>query len=391
MENFALQNPTKIHFGRGTLARAGAETAAWGKNALLLASPQAGDAVQKLTAILGDAGVKAAVHTVEGATATLAEAQKAGKAGRDAQAAVVIALGDTTTMDLGRITTFSLFDPDRLWDQLPKIDSDKAPERTVPLIQIPLQAPVGIPNWGGGALTNQETKERVLFSHESLAPKVCIADPEITYAQPKEETIDTMCTLIGWLLDGYFNGAENAPIQDRLIENLLETIMENLPVIQSNPANYTSRANLLWTGVMAASGFVLAGKGGNMPLTRAAMHLSGAYGLSTGRTYATMLPAFMLATYQDNPEPYARLGHRLFGFPIMSPTMEEAAHKGILQFRKWLHSFGMLHTLVSAGVPKESVDDVAGSFAHIANKGLMNGIVPFDADRAQLLAQLAVQ
>lgn len=391
MENFALHFPTRVHFGRGTLSKAGTETAALGKNALIVAGAQAGDAVQKLTANLAEAGVKATVHSLEGTVATLAEAQRAAKAGRDAQAQVVIGFGDNATMDIARLTTYGLYDPDKLWDQLPTLDSDKSIERSAPLILIPLQAPIGCPNFGGGTLTNSDTKERVFFSNEALFPRVCIADPEVTYAQPKAETVDTMCQLFGWLLDGYINGAENSPVQMRLIENLLETIMENLPVIQSNPANYTSRANLLWVGMMASSGLAQAGLGVNMPITRAANVLTGAYGMAAGRAYATILPAFMLATYQENPEVYARLGHRLFGFPIMSPTMEEAAYKGINQLKKYFHSLGMLHTLVTAGVPKESVDDVSASFAGIANKGLMNGIVTFDADRAMAMTQIAVQ
>jgi len=391
MENFALHFPTRVHFGRGTLSKAGTETAALGKNALIVAGAQAGDAVQKLTANLADAGVKATVHTVEGNVATLIEAQKAAKAGRDAQAQVIVGIGDNATMDLARLTTFGLYDPDKLWDQIPTLDTEKNIERAAPLILIPLQATIGCPNFGGGIVTNTDTKERVFFSHESLFPKVCIADPEVTYAQPKSETVDTMCQLFGWLLDGYINGAENSPVQMRLIESLLETIMENLPVIQSNPANYTSRANLLWVGLLASTGLAQAGLGINMPITRAANHLSGVYDLSAGRAYTTILPAFMLATYQENPEVYARLGHRLFGFPIMSPTMEEAAFKGINQLKKWFHSLGMLHTLVSAGVPKESVDEVSASFAGIANKGLMNGVVTFDADRALAMTQIAVQ
>lgn len=392
MENFSYQLPARIHFGRGAISQAGAEAATLGKNVLVVAGPDGTEAGQKLSASLNEAGCKATIHTVEaGSAGTLPGATAAAKAGRDAQASCVIGLGDTALCATAQIAAYGLYDPDRVWDQLPRLGEDKALERAAALMFVPLQPLACWPDLAGGNLANPATGERVAFRHDLLAPKACILDPEITYTQPKEETIAACSLVLVQLLDSYFNGAENTPIQDRFAESLFETIMENLPVIQSNPANYTSRANLLWLGMAASAGFITAGNGANAPLTALALRLSGQYNIPLARAYTTLLPAFLLAAYQDNPEPIARLGHRLFGLPIMSPTMEEAAYKGIMQLRKWLHGFGALHTLSSAGIPKEALDDIIAAASGLANQGQLNGMVDFTADRAAALVQLAAQ
>ncbi|MEO7992877.1 MAG: iron-containing alcohol dehydrogenase [bacterium] len=382
MENFAYQLPVRIRCGRGMVAQAGSEAVQHGKSAVIIAAADSQDAAAKAQASLSEAGVKSPIHIVEGNQATAAEAAKAAKAGRDAMATLVIAVGDNTVCDIARLTAYGLFDPDKVWDQLPRLGEGKDPERAAPLVLIPTQILCSVAHLGSGAVTNGATNERVAFGADNLQPKALLLDPEITYTAPKATTNETACLLIGSLLDGYLFGNDpNTPVQDRLVEALIETIFENLPVVASNPSNYSARANLLWVGAMASTGLCDTGRGGGKPIAALANVLAGKYNMAPGRATALMTGALMLATCQDNCERIARLGHRLFGLPIMSPSMEEAAHKGVLQLKKWFHQQGCLFTLPSAGVPREEIDGLEPLFAKavdgVLSADTVNAVVQF--------------
>ncbi|HYE77897.1 MAG TPA: iron-containing alcohol dehydrogenase [bacterium] len=382
MESFVYSFPTRIRFGRGQFDSAGQEAAALGKSALVLSGAQDKEAVDQLTQQLNAAGVKAGYHVVEGVQATLPEAQKAAKAGRDAQAALVIAVGDGTVQDTARLVAFGLYEPDRLWDQLPREGTEGRLERVVPILAIPTVPSCSASTEAGGALTNPATGERVGFSSDQLLPKAMILDATLTFATSREATCDAAQAMMGSLLDDYLFGADNAPIQDKIAEGCIETIMENLPVVLSNPSNYSARANLLWTAAVAQSGMASVGRGGNRPMSALARTLAGTHGLPPGRAMGVVMPAAMLAHHSDNAERIARLGHRLFGLPIMSPTMEEAAAKGVQQLKKWFHQHACYHTLQSVGVTREQVAALSEATAASVN-GTM------DAERIAAIWQFA--
>lgn len=384
MESFNYSYPTRVRFGRGQFDSAGQEAAALGKSVLVVHGPQDKDAVDQLTQQLNAAGVKAGFTMVDGVQATLAGAQQAAKAGRDAQAAVVIALGDGTVQDTARLAAFGLFEPDRLWDMLPREGSDTKLERVVPILAIPTLPSCSVASDCGGAVTNGAGGERAAFLSDQLQPKVMILDAQLSFSASKEATCDAAQAMIGSLLDDYLHGSENAPLQDRIAESCIETIMENLPVVLSNPSNYSARANLLWTAAVTTSGMTSVGKVQTRPLTALARTLAGTHGIAPGRAMAVVIPAAMMAHHADNAERIARMGHRLFGLPIMSPTMEEAAAKGVQQLKKWFHQHGCFHTLQSVGVSREQVAALSEATA-----ASMNGTM--DAEKIASVWQFASQ
>lgn len=57
----------------------------------------------------------------------------------------------------------------------------------------------------------------------------------------------------------YFVNSDKYPLQFNVVETLLKTIREQLPIALKEPDNYTARATLLWAASWALNSFCTSG------------------------------------------------------------------------------------------------------------------------------------
>ena len=98
MQNFVFHNPTKIIFGRDTVAQIGPETAAWGNKALLVygqGSIQKNGLLDQVLTALEQAGVTVTEHGGVRSNPVLSHVRKGIAKAKEAGCDVVVAVGGT--------------------------------------------------------------------------------------------------------------------------------------------------------------------------------------------------------------------------------------------------------------------------------------------------------
>jgi len=217
-----------------------------------------------------------------------------------------------------------------------------------------------------------------------LYPKVSIIDPELTLTVPESYTVDGGIDIITHVLESFFTGVENTPIQDRFALAIVRTVMENLPLVIENPSDINARSQLSWASTVALSGLVNLGRGGSYPLHAMEHAVSGYYDISHGRGLAILLPRLMEYSYSSRPEKYAFMACELFNVDKNSGDESQIAKASVDGMIRFLKSIKCYLKLSDVGITDnskfESMADDTLRLYSADGKSLFNPKPLFKAD-----------
>ena len=377
MRNFDLWMPTRIVFGAGQVSRVGVEVAAIGRNAIMVTGKHSARETGLLDRAVGSlekAGVSVtAFDRVEPnpRSATVDEGGAlAGKNGCD----VVIGLGGGSSMDAAKGVAVAAYDPGNIWRYVDHGDPESyvEPKKALPIVLIPTLAATGSEFNAGSVITNWETHEKaLLWAAPLLFPKVSIVDPELTLTVDKDYTIDGAIDIILHVMESYFNNREKTPLQDRISEGIILTVMENLPRLRHDLKDLEARTQLSWCSAMALCGIASCGRAGlGYPVHAMEHALSGYYDISHGRGLAILVPHWMERCYGSGPERFAQFAERVMGLPRRSGERDaELAARGIAAWAAWMKENGAYRTLTEVGIDDSRFEVMALDTARIYGDG----------------------
>ena len=361
MQNFTFYLPTRLIFGKGTINQVGVEAAKLGDRAMIVTGKRSASAfgiVQQVIDHLEQEGIEALVFDKIEPNPRTSTIDEAGKLARENECDFIIGLGGGSPMDAAKAIAVAAVELKPIWDFIPhgKVPS-KPVRKALPIMAIPTLAATGSEADAGGVITNWETHEKAVLFSPLLFPKVSIIDPELTVTVPEDYTADGGVDIICHVIEGFFTGDDNTPIQDRFAMAVIKTVIENLPIAIKDPKNINARANLSWASAVALSGMVNAGRGGAFPIHALEHALSGHYDISHGRGLAVLLPALMEYSYKSRPAKYAMLAEELFDIHRDGQTDEAMAVKSIEAMKSFLDSVGRLLKFKDIGINDDSKFD----------------------------------
>ncbi|MEE9443743.1 MAG: iron-containing alcohol dehydrogenase [candidate division Zixibacteria bacterium] len=399
MQNFTFYLPTKIIFGAGAINQVGIESATLGKRALIVTGKRSASAfgiINRVTDYLEKEGVEAVVFDKIEPNPRTTTIDEAGRLARTNNCDFVIGLGGGSPMDAAKAIAAAAVEAKPIWEFIPHGTGPvKTVKKALPILEIPTLAATGSEADAGGVFTNWETHEKAVLFSPLLFPRVSIIDPELTITVPKDYTIDGGIDIICHVIEGFFTGADNTPIQDRFALSIIRTVMENLPKVVENPKDVEARANLSWASAVALSGMVNSGRGGSYPIHALEHSLSGHYDISHGLGLALLLPAIMEYGYKARPSKYAMLAQELFDIHRDGQTDEQLAEKAIEEMKKFLKSAGRLLSLKDIGIENDSkltkMADDALKIYGVDGQYLANPKKLYKDDILAIFAKLATQ
>lgn len=358
MQNFTFYLPTKIVFGPGTIDRAGAEATKLGNKALIVTGKRSAATHGILDRVLdrfNAEGLAVVVFNEIEPNPRTTTIDKAGELARRENCDFVVGLGGGSPMDAAKAVAVAAVEAKPIWDFIPHGKTLTRPvKKALPIMEIPTLAATGSEADSGGVFTNWETNEKATLFSPLLFPRVSIIDPELTITVPKDYTADGGIDIICHVIEGFFTGADNTPIQDRFSMAVIRTVMDNLPVALKEPDNIVARTNLSWASAVALSGIVNSGRGGAFPIHALEHCLSGHYDISHGRGLAVLLPAVMDYSYRSRPAKYALLAYELFCIRRDGKSEEEMALKAIEETKQFLSSVDRLMNFKDVGIVNDS-------------------------------------
>ncbi|MBL0176360.1 MAG: iron-containing alcohol dehydrogenase [Ignavibacteria bacterium] len=360
---FDFMNPTKIIFGAGTLSRLGEAARAAGTRALLVTgggSVKRNGTFERAVASLQAAGVS--VTECEGVEPNprLSTVLRGAQTARDEQCDVVIALGGGSSMDAAKAMAAMVFHEGEPWDMFFAGEKKpRLPVRALPIITVPTLAATGSEMNSGAVITNERTTQKSFVQAPVLFPKTAIVDPELTLTVPPDQTAYGICDLITHVTEGYFNGVDGTPLQDRFAESVILTAMEWGPKAVADGSDLEARTQIQWASVVALNGWVQIGTQAGFPVHMIEHTLSAHHDVAHAAGLAVVNPAWMRFAAASRPERFAQFAERVFGVRRNGGNADAAAREGIDRFEAFLRSIGCPTRLSELGIGGELIDTYA--------------------------------
>lgn len=384
---FAFYNPTRILFGRGTTRQIGEATAPFGRRVMLLSgqgSARRSGLLDRVEASLKDAGVDWVPLPGVRPNPVLSFAREAVDRFRRERLDAVVAVGGGSVIDTAKAVAAGARYRGDLWDFF--IGQAEVAE-AAPVTTVLTLAATGSEMNDGGVLTNEATKEKLHLSGSALFPKVSVLDPENTFTVPADQTLFGTVDAVIHLLEGYFNGSNSdLPLQDRLVEGLMRTLLEAADLALQDPRHYAARARLMWGASLALNGLTQAGTGNTgFPMHMLEHPLSALYDLAHGAGLAIVGPAWMRYASRRAPDKFAQLAARVFD--LAGGSAAERAEAGIQALERWCQERGVPTRLAAAKIPAADIPRIV---PHIRRVAEVWGLTQYTAPVITEILSLAV-
>jgi alcohol dehydrogenase YqhD (iron-dependent ADH family) len=342
--NFEFHNPTHLVFGAGVLSRLGEVVSKHGKKALIVTgggSVRRNGTFDRAVASLKDANVSVAECSGVEPNPKITTVRRGAQIARDEHCDIIIALGGGSTMDASKVMAAAFYYDGDPWDMIHHGQPDPyVPTRALPIITVPTLAATGSEMNMGAVISNEETKEKSFVQTECLYPRVALVDPELTVSVPKDQTAYGVCDLITHVTEGYFNGVDSTPIQDRFAEGVILTAMEWGPKAIADGNDLEARTQVQWASIVALNGWVNAGTNGGYPVHMIEHTLSAYHDVTHGAGLAVVNPSWMRFSAKARPAKFVQFAERIFGLKAKGPDDIDCALKGIDRFEDFLKSIG---------------------------------------------------
>ena len=340
---FEFHNPTRLIFAAGSLSRLGEVVKQKGKRALVVTgggSVKRNGTFGRAVASLEAAGVSVVECSGIEPNPRITSVARGAQIARDEKCDIVIALGGGSTMDAAKVIAAAVHyngDPwDRIFHGQEKLH---VPTKALPIVTVPTLAATGSEMNCGAVISNAETAIKSFIKNECMYPFAAIVDPELTLSVPKDQTAYGVCDLITHVTEGYFNGVDGTPLQDRFAEGVIQTAMEWGPKAIADGSNLEARAQVQWASVVALNGWVQVGTNFTAPAHFIEHTLSAHHDVTHGAGLAVVNPAWMRFAAKTRPERFAQFAQRIFGLPAGKSDLS-CGLEGIDLFEKFLRSIG---------------------------------------------------
>ncbi len=355
MRNFTYVAPTKLVFGPGELDKTGREAGKIGRRPLIVTgrtSSQESGVLDRVIRYLKAEGINPVTFNRVEPNPRTSTVDAAAEVVRENDCDFIIGLGGGSPMDAAKGIAAAVANGGPVWDLIAHGQEKVRPvEKALPIMMIPTLAATGSEANSGAVITHWETREKAVLMHPLLYPKVSIIDPALTVTVSRDYTLDGGVDIICHVIEGFFTGVEEAPLQDRMSLAVIKTVMAYLPVAADRPEDINARTQLSWASIVALCGFVGAGRGDQFPLHAIEHSLSGHYDISHGRGLALLLPRLMEITMPARPEKYAFMAQELFG---AAGTLQEQGRTAIDGMIAFLRTVDRYLTMTDVGIPDES-------------------------------------
>ncbi len=366
MLNFTYYNPTRIVFGKGSIAELGKLVPQEIKVLMLFGGgsikrngvyDQVRGALRR-HAVVELGGIEPNPHyeTCLKAVATV----------RAEKVDFLLAVGGGSVIDAAKFVAAAVEYPSpEPWDLI----------HNWPLIRsaLPLGTVLTLPGTGsemngGAVISRPATGEKLYFVSEHTYPRFSILDPETTYSLPQRQFANGAIDAFVQVLEQYLTYDVDAPLQDCFAEGILLTILAEAPKVQADPRNYAARANLMWCATNGLNGAIGCGVPQDWASHAIGHELTALYGVDHGQSLALVMPLVMRHQRRRKRAKLLQYARRVWGLD----GGDEAARidQAIANTETFFRLLGAGTRLADCGVPPEAAALVA---ARLGKRNLLFG------------------
>ena len=357
MDNFVFENPTKLIFGKGQIARLAKEIPADAKVLITY-----GGGSVKRTGVL-DEGKKA----LQGYDITEFGGIEPNPSYETLINAIqlehtkkidfLLAVGGGSGIDGTKfIAAGALYDGDP-WEILPK--RGKGVNKAMPLGVVLTLPATGSESNPRSVINRKSINAKLSFYSNAIFPRFAVLDPTKTYTLPKRQISNGVVDAFMHVLEQYLTVPMEARLQDRFAEGILHTLIELGPVALREPENYDVRANLMFCATMALNGLIATGVPQDWSTHMVGHELTALYGIEHAATLAALAPGMLTVLKDRKRAKLLQYGERIWG--ITEGSEDERIDKAIAKTKEFFETMQLKTNLRDHGLTPENIPEILDS------------------------------
>lgn len=360
MENFVFHNPVKLIFGKGQIKQLGREIP---KGARVLfafggGSIKANGVYDQVVQALSGAGLVFKEFAGIEPNPRFETLMKAVELARAEKLDYVLAVGGGSVVDGCKLIAAAIDFAGDPWDIVCR--------KAVPTNAMPLGVVLTLPATGSemnlfSVVSRAATGEKLGWGHPSVMPRFSVLDPETTYSLPARQVGNGIVDAFIHVLEQYLTFPADAPLQDRLAESVLATLVEIGAPAMATPPDYQARANLMWCATMALNGLIGQGVPQDWTTHMIGHELTAITGIDHARTLAAVWPGVVAVKRADKRGKLLQYAARVWN--LTEGDEDSRIDAAIAKTRAFFESVGVPAGLGGYEVPADIAATIATRLA----------------------------
>lgn len=359
MNNFEFYCPTKMVFGKGSIAQL-SDLICKDKKVLMIY----GGGSIKRNGVYDQVKEALKNHTVAEFSGiepnpTYETCMKAVELVKAEKIDFLLAVGGGSVLDGTKfIAVAAKYQSDDIYD---KVKVDFAFEDAMPLGSVMTLPATGSEMNCGAVISKKETQEKFAFHSPNVFPKFSIIDPETTFSLPIEQVRNGIVDTFVHVMELYATYDVNTPLQDSWALGLIKTLVQEAPKVLANNTDYDAKANICWCATCGLNFWLAVGTIQDWSTHRIGHEITALYGLAHAQSLAIVLPRLWAARKQDKAQKLAKLAREVFGCSESDDL--KAADCAIEKTESFFNSLGMKTKLADYSVDSaEAAEKVTERF-----------------------------
>lgn len=255
---------------------------------------------------------------------------------------------------------------------------------------VPLADVITLPATGsemnsGGVISRISTDEKLVFGGVPLYPKFSIIDPQVTFTLPLRQTVNGIVDTFVHVMEQYCTYDVNSPLQDDWALGILRTLIKEAPKVIANPEDYDARANIFWCATCGLNYWISLGVPQDWATHMIGHELTAFYGIDHGQSLAIVEPRLLRNQKVSKAKKLAKLAREVFC--VNEPVDLKAADIAIDKIEAFFNSIGMKTKLSDYEIDSnEAAEKIRERFAQrhtvLGEKGAINADTAYDIVKA---------
>jgi NADP-dependent alcohol dehydrogenase len=177
---------------------------------------------------------------------------------------------------------------------------------------------------GNSVISKRSSQEKLFFGSPLVFPVFSVLDPETTYSLPQKQVRNGVVDAFAHVMEQYMTYPAAAPLQDRLAEALVHTLVEVGPQTLAAPRDYDLRASFMWAATLALNTLLGCGVPQDWATHMIGHELTAFYGLDHAESLAVVMPGVWTHQLERKRAKLTQLGQRIWGVARAEDTIAQA-------------------------------------------------------------------
>ncbi len=363
MNNFNFYTPTKVVFGKNSIDQVAAQIKTFGGSRVLIhyggQSAVKSGLIDRVKTLLDEAGI---FHVELGGVVPnphLAKVREGIALAKENDVDFILAVGGGSTIDSSKAIAYGLGEPEfDVWDLY---EHTRSPKASFPVAAVLTIAAAGSEMSDSSVITNEKTGQKRGCNSDLCRAKFAIMDPTYTLTLPDYQTMSGCVDIMMHTMERYFTQGNVPDITDVIAEGLIKTVMKHAKVLHADPANYESRAEVMWASSLSHNGLTGCGhQGSDWASHRLEHEIGGMFDVTHGAGLAAIWPSWARYVYKDCLPRFVKFATDVMGVePAVSD--EETALAGIAAMEDFFREIDMPTTMKELGIEptEEQIKELA--------------------------------